>query len=163
MEQNFDSILTLVITVLMVASMWRIFVKAGKPGWAAIIPYYNLFVLIQVSMRPVWLIVFFIPTFTFSLLAIVLNPSTLLGLLGPLIFIKPILDVIALVAYVFVAHGLAKAFGKGMLDTFGFVILAPIWYPMYAFGGETYRGNQTQSAPSASTPQMPSNDQSHPL
>ena len=39
----------LAVVVLMVASMWKVFTKAGKPGWAAIIPIYNLIVLLQIA------------------------------------------------------------------------------------------------------------------
>jgi hypothetical protein len=155
MEQNLDFIVSIAIAVVMVASLWRIFVKAGKPGWAALIPYYNMFVLIQISKRPVWLIIFFIPTFTFSLLSIILDPFTLIGLLGTLIFIKPIFDLVALIAYVFVAYGLARAFGKGMLDTVLLTILAPIWYPIFAFDSNTYKVSQQQSISSTPNPQTP--------
>jgi hypothetical protein len=40
--------------VLMIASMWKIFTKAGKPGWAAIIPIYNLIVLLEIAGKPLW-------------------------------------------------------------------------------------------------------------
>ena len=43
-----------VIAVLIVASMWKIFSKAGQPGWAAIIPIYNLFVWCKIVGRPAW-------------------------------------------------------------------------------------------------------------
>ena len=43
-----------VIIVLMVGAFWKIFSKAGKPGWAAIIPIYNYVVWCQVVGRPVW-------------------------------------------------------------------------------------------------------------
>ena len=41
-------------TVLMVVAMWKIFSKAGQPGWAAIIPIYNLFVWCKIVGRPAW-------------------------------------------------------------------------------------------------------------
>jgi len=44
----------LVITLLLVASVWKVFVKAGQPGWAAIIPIYNLFVLVKIAGKPAW-------------------------------------------------------------------------------------------------------------
>ena len=44
----------LAVLVLMVASMWKIFDKAGQPGWAALIPIYNVIVLLQIVGRPVW-------------------------------------------------------------------------------------------------------------
>ncbi|MHB1346451.1 MAG: DUF5684 domain-containing protein, partial [Candidatus Humimicrobiaceae bacterium] len=42
--------------------MWRIFVKAGKPGWAAIIPFYNIFVELEILGQPWWfLLLMFVP------------------------------------------------------------------------------------------------------
>jgi hypothetical protein len=47
-------IIGLIVGVLMIAGMWKIFSKAGKPGWAAIVPFYNYVVLCQVAGRPGW-------------------------------------------------------------------------------------------------------------
>jgi hypothetical protein len=40
--------------VLMLAAMWKIFAKAGQPGWAAIIPIYNWIVWCKIVGRPAW-------------------------------------------------------------------------------------------------------------
>ncbi|HNR38904.1 MAG TPA: DUF5684 domain-containing protein, partial [Acidobacteriota bacterium] len=48
------------IIILFNASLWKIFVKAGKPGWAAIVPIYNIIVLLEVVGRPLWWIVLLI-------------------------------------------------------------------------------------------------------
>ena len=42
------------VTVLIVASTWKIFSKAGQPGWAAIIPIYNFIVWCKIVGRPAW-------------------------------------------------------------------------------------------------------------
>jgi hypothetical protein len=42
------------IFVVMVASLWKIFSKAGQPGWAAIIPIYNWIVWCKIVGRPAW-------------------------------------------------------------------------------------------------------------
>ena len=47
-------ILALAFTVLMVVAWWKIFTKAGEPGWASIIPIYNVFVLLRVAGKPAW-------------------------------------------------------------------------------------------------------------
>ena len=55
-------IFSLAVAVLVIVSLWMIFKKAGKPGWAAIVPVYDVIVLIQVAGLPLWYIVlFFIP------------------------------------------------------------------------------------------------------
>jgi hypothetical protein len=32
--------------------MWGVFAKAGKPGWAAIVPIYNIIVLLEITEKP---------------------------------------------------------------------------------------------------------------
>ena len=52
----------IVIIALIVVGLWKIFEKAGKPGWAAIIPIYNIIVLLEIIGKPLWwLILFIIP------------------------------------------------------------------------------------------------------
>jgi hypothetical protein len=50
-------IIDLVIIVLMIAALWKVFSKAGQPGWAAIIPIFNLVVWCKVAGRPLWWVV----------------------------------------------------------------------------------------------------------
>ena len=45
---------SLVVLVLDVIAFWMIFTKAGRPGWAAIIPIYNLYTMCKVAGRPGW-------------------------------------------------------------------------------------------------------------
>jgi hypothetical protein len=50
------------VAVLSIAGLWKAFTKAGKPGWAAIIPIYNLYVMTEVAGKPAWWLIFgFIP------------------------------------------------------------------------------------------------------
>jgi hypothetical protein len=101
-------IFILAIMVLMIASMWRIFTKAGKPGWAAIIPIYNIVVMLQIAGKPLWWIVgLFIPFVNF-------------------------------VVMILVTVAIAKAFGKGVGFAIGMILLGIVFYPMLAFGNATY-------------------------
>jgi len=50
-------VIDVVLTVLMIAAFWKIFAKAGQPGWAAIIPIFNWIVWCKVAGRPLWWIV----------------------------------------------------------------------------------------------------------
>ncbi|MEI6724978.1 MAG: DUF5684 domain-containing protein, partial [Actinomycetes bacterium] len=55
-------IVEIILLVLVIAGMWMTFVKAGRPGWGAIIPFYNTYLMIKVAGRPGWwLILYFIP------------------------------------------------------------------------------------------------------
>lgn len=105
------TIIYLAIIVLMIASLWRVFSKAGQPGWAAIIPFYNLYVWLKVAGRPGW---------WFILLLIPLV-NVIIGLL--------------------VALDLAKAFGKGgVFGFFGLFLFGFIGYPILGFGNAQYVG-----------------------
>lgn|GEM_PF-2859387 len=48
------TLIYLAIIIAMIAGMWKVFEKAGQPGWAAIIPIYNLIVLLQIVGKPIW-------------------------------------------------------------------------------------------------------------
>ncbi|HET6923470.1 MAG TPA: DUF5684 domain-containing protein, partial [Anaeromyxobacteraceae bacterium] len=109
----------LAIAVLVVASFWKIFAKAGKPGWAAIIPIYNLVVYLQVVNRPIWwIILLFIP-------------------------------LVNIVIFIVLTNDLAKAFGKGVGWTIGLIFLGFIFYPILGFGADRYIGRQAPAQPQA--------------
>jgi len=100
----------LAVIVLVIAGMWKVFTKAGKPGWACIVPIYNIIVLLEIAGRPIWWIVLlFIPIVNFIVLI-------LLGI-----------DV-------------AKGFGKGTGFGLGLAFLGFIFYPILGFGDATYSG-----------------------
>lgn len=103
-------LLYLVLGVFFLLCYWKIFVKAGKPGWAAIIPIYNIIVLLEIIGRPWWwLLLLFVPV-----------ANAVIGIM--LLF------------------DLAKVFGKGTGFGFGLLFLAPIFIPILAFGSATYQG-----------------------
>jgi hypothetical protein len=106
----FELIMQLVIIALFAWVFWRIFEKAGKPGWAALIPIYNIIVFLDIIGRPVWWII--------------------------LLFI-PIVNVI--VGFI-VALDLSRSFGHDLAFALGLFFLGFIFYPILAFGGDTYRG-----------------------
>lgn len=62
----------LIFMIIIIAAMWKVYAKAGKPGWAAIIPFYNIWVLLEIIGRPGWwLILFFVPFVNFIIAIIV--------------------------------------------------------------------------------------------
>lgn len=98
------------VFVLLIAGMWRVFQKAGKPGWAAIIPIYNIIVLLQITGKPIWwLVLYFIP------------------------FVNVVVLVLVCIA-------LARRFGKGVGFAIGLALLPFIFYPILGFGDATYGG-----------------------
>ena len=104
------SIVGLVIGILVIAGMWKVFTKAGKPGWAAIIPIYNVVVLLQIAGKPLWWIV--------------------------LLFIPIVNIVIAAMVMI----NVAKAFGKGTGFALGLLFLSPIFIPILGFSDAQYVG-----------------------
>ena len=106
----FGLIIQLVVIAFYVWVGWRIFEKAGKPGWAVIIPIYNVIVLLEIVGRPLWWIV--------------------------LLFI-PIVNVI--VGFI-LALDLSRSFGHDLLYALGLFFLGFLFYPILAFSGDTYSG-----------------------
>ncbi len=104
-------ILILILAALAIAGMWKTFAKAGKPGWAAIIPIYNIIVMLEIINRPIWwILLFFIP------------------------FVN-------LVVYIIIALDMAKAFGKSTaFGIFGLWLFSFIGYLMLGFGSAKYVG-----------------------
>jgi Family of unknown function (DUF5684) len=103
-------LVAIVFGVLLIAAMWKVFTKAGQPGWAAIIPIYNAIVLLKIAGKPTWwLILYFIP---------------LVGL------------IMMIITYV----GLAERFGKGGGFAVGLVLLGFIFFPILGFGSAQYQG-----------------------
>lgn len=117
----------LVFAILVIVGMWKAFSKAGKPGWAAIIPIYNVIVLLEIAGRPIWWI---------------------------LLYLVPFVN---LVITIIVSLDIAKAFGKSALFAiFGMVLFSPIGWLMLGFGSAKYAGVPNNSAPAApATPATP--------
>lgn len=104
-----------IIALIVIISMWKIYTKAGKPGWASIIPIYNIIVLIQIAG---------------------------LSMMYLLFFFVPILNIYAIFKiYIEVAHKFGKSTGFGV----GMIFLNIIFMPMLAFGSATYEGNSNPS------------------
>lgn len=94
--------------VLMIAALWRVFSKAGQPGWAAIIPIFNVYIMCKVAGRPGWWLLLMLIPFVNLIIAIVLSVD------------------------------IAKRFGKGVGFAIGMIILPFIFWPILAFGGAQY-------------------------
>jgi uncharacterized membrane protein YhaH (DUF805 family) len=67
----FVALVELALAIVTIAGMWKVFEKAGKPGWASIIPIYNLYIMLKIAGRPGWwLILAFIPFVSFVLIVL---------------------------------------------------------------------------------------------
>jgi len=103
-------VIDLAVAILVIAGMWKVFVKAGQPGWASIIPIYNAYILCKIAGKPGWWVVL---------------------MLIPLVNI--IVGILVVVA-------LAKSFGKGVGFVIGLILLPFVFWPMLGFGDATYQG-----------------------
>jgi hypothetical protein len=102
-------IIYLAIFALVIAGMWKVFEKAGKPGWAAIIPIYNIIVLLDIVGKPIWWIVLFL------------------------------IPLVNFVIMILVSMELAVCFGKSKGWGFGLLVILPfVGYPMLGFGQDKY-------------------------
>jgi hypothetical protein len=97
----------IIVAVLMIASMWKLFEKAGKPGWAAIVPIYNTVVMLEIGRKPVWWI----------LLMLIPYVGIIWGIWAMNMFVK--------------------AYGKTEAFTVGIIFLPFLFLPMLAFSDDT--------------------------
>jgi len=112
---NIELFVTLGVIVLIFAGLWKVFEKAGKPGWAGIIPIYNLYVLVKVSGNAwYWFALFFVPVINFF-------------------------------ATLKVSIDIAGKFNKGILFGLGLTFLSFIFYPLLGFGGYQYNDATTST------------------
>ena len=105
----------LLIAALLIVSLWKIFVKAGKPGWAAIVPIYNAWVLLEIGGEEGWKIL--------------------------LCFI-PIVGSILVLIYTIKAYlEIARRFGKTTGFAIGMILLSVVFFPILAFSDAQYNAN----------------------
>ncbi len=105
--------LAVMITILI--AMWKMYEKANKPGWASIVPIYNIIVLLEIVRKPLWWI------------ALLLIPFANIVFLI-LIYIE-----------------LAKVFGKDSSFAVGLIFLSPIFIGILGFGNAKYIYADSQS------------------
>ncbi len=105
----------LAVAVIIIIALWKVFAKAGQPGWGALIPIYNFYLLCKVAGRPGWwLILMLIPFVNFIIMIIV-------------------------------CIDIAKNFGKGAGFGLGLAFLGVIFFPILAFGSATYLGSAAKA------------------
>jgi len=106
----------LLVILILIVAQWRIFEKAGQPGWASIIPIYGTLVLLRIIGKPWWWL---------------------------LMMIIPFVNIIYAI---WAVNLLSKSFGKSEGYTVGMIFLPFIFYPMLGFGSAEYQGAQSSEA-----------------
>jgi hypothetical protein len=106
-------IFTATILFLGIIPMWKVYAKAGKPGWGVLVPIYNMYLLCKISNRPGWWL---------------------------LLMIIPLVNIIIIfIIYI----DLAKVFGKGTGFGIGLIFLSFIFVPILGYGSAQYVGAST--------------------
>ena len=125
MSNFLPNLIMLALVVVFVMGMWRVFVKAGQPGWAVIIPIYNLYILLKIIGRPGWWLLFYL------------------------------IPIVNIVVSLINAIDLAKAFGKStVFGVFGLWLFAFVGYLILGFGSAKYIGTtNTPQSPQPPAPQ----------
>lgn len=103
-------IFILAIVVFLIAAMWKVFEKAGQPGWAAIVPIYNMYILLKIVGKPGWWL---------------------------LLFLIPLVNYVFII---WTYNMLSKSFGKDEGFTVGLVLLGFVFLPILGFGSAQYLG-----------------------
>ncbi|HTE57810.1 MAG TPA: DUF5684 domain-containing protein [Verrucomicrobiae bacterium] len=110
----FAMLFWLAFIVAIVAGLWKTFQKAGHPGWAAIIPIYNTYILLKIAGRPEWWLVLYL------------------------------IPVVNLIVHIIVSLDVARAFGKSdMFGIFGLWLFSFVGFLMLGFGSDKYKGAPT--------------------
>ena len=114
-------LILLALIILLIVSVWKIFTKAGKPGWACIVPIYNLIVFLEIVGRPIWWII---------------------------LMLIPVVNII--VGFI-LSIDLAKSFGKDVGYGVGmflvtFILGIPIFQAILGLGSASYVGPSVKSS-----------------
>jgi len=112
----FSTIIAILIGLLVIVAMWKVFTKAGQPGWASLIPIYNVYIWCKIVGRPGWWVILMLIPFVNFIILIILSID------------------------------MAKSFGKGVGFGLGLAFLGIIFLPILGFGSAQYQGPSAGSA-----------------
>jgi hypothetical protein len=96
--------------IFIIASQWKVFEKAGQPGWACLIPIYNFYIMLKIAGKPGWWL---------------------------LMLLIPFLNI---VFAIWTFNMISKSFGKDEGFTVGLTLLGFVFWPILGFGSAQYIG-----------------------
>ena len=118
-------IIILVISLLMAIGQCKLFRKAGKRGWEAFIPIYNIYTLCRVTgVNPRWIIIVFV----LSIITTIMPSISILGTAASVYF------------FILLAISVARSFGKTDVYAIGIFFLGFIFYIILGFDNSKYLG-----------------------
>jgi hypothetical protein len=138
------TVILVTVLVLLFVSQWKIYTKAGKPGWAILVPFYSSIVFLQIVGKPWWwifLLSFFPVVYIMSPHVTGSDPTSLVvegqGWWMGMLFLSFLVN---LVFSIWIHNLLSLSFGKSSGFTVGLILLPFVFYPLLGLGGATYRG-----------------------
>ncbi len=126
-------VIVIVFWVVEFIAYWKIFQKAGEPGWKSLIPFYNSYIQYKISWSGLW--------FWVSLACSVVG-SLMTGSTGAVLVIGYILTIVALIVRLVELYKLSCSFGHGVGYTIGLFFLHPIFLIILGYGKSEYKGKQ---------------------
>mgnify|MGYP007038268346 CR=1 FL=1 len=131
-------IIALVFYVLLIVAWWKIFEKAGEPGWKSLIPVYNVYIMYKISGMKNWFWGMFAISLVLSIVSNLVQPGqSAPGYVAVITLICAIAIICISIAQV---YKMAKAFGKGIGYTLGLIFLPNIFTLILGFGSAEYEG-----------------------
>lgn len=98
------------ILALVAVGAWKLYAKAGQPGWGALVPFYNIYLYCRICGRPGWWVI---------------------------LMLVPLVNVIISIV---LASDMSRSFGRGLGTTVGLIVLPVIFIPILGLGDAQYRG-----------------------
>lgn len=147
----FIAIISLIFFVLMVIGNWKIFKKAGEPGWKSIIPIYNVYIMFKIVNMKSWFWWLLCLSIIGSIIAVVNNSASFYYMSGAefqtvdiatiptVVLVTMIIEsIITIWASIVYSYRTSKVFGHGIGYTIGLIFLPSIFWLILAFGSSKY-------------------------
>jgi len=110
MDEPMQLVINLAVLIMGLAGWWKVFEKAGEPGWTSLIPIFNVYVLLRLVGRTGWsLLLLFVPG-------------------------------VNLIVWILVCHELSCSFGHGVGFTIGLLLLPPVFMLILGLDGTRFQG-----------------------
>ena len=170
LAQNFGMIL---VAVAYLAGIWKVFAKAGQPGWAVLIPVYNFIILLRIAGLPwywvfttlivlipilgliaylAWVVLVHAILWGFPVAGFLLSPQAIqeAAAYGDRLLELALIAGFGMILFaawvVWVHHRISTRFGQGVGFTIGLTLLGPIFWLILGFGSSKYVGEQPAQA-----------------
>lgn len=127
----------IVFWIFQIIAYWKMFTKAGEPGWKSIIPFYNQYVMYKLTWKTSWFWISLIVAVVYGVFTSLNQnfPDVMLYAVLLLVFAIIIL-VISIISY----HKISKSYGHGAGYTVGMLFLWPIFVLILGYGKSRYIG-----------------------